>query len=179
MIMKKLTLVAFMLLLGSAAAQAQAKEVPATHCNDLWQYVYSPWRFSNDGRGSNPPRRVCMVFEGTIEEVHPADRNKDGDGDVGMRLRLDQPFQNKRYLGVEVICAEPARGNGPAAKAARISCAQFSRDGRTNPYPRHELNRLRGRHVRITGYFVTDYGHEAEPGGHPEIHPVAQITVLR
>jgi hypothetical protein len=111
-----------------------------------------------------------MVFEGTIEVVHPADLNKDGDGDVDMRLRLDQPYR-------EVICAEPERGTGPAATAARKSCAEFHAAGQTNPYPRSYLRTLVNRHVRITGYFVTDYGHKDEPP-HPEIHPVARITIL-
>jgi hypothetical protein len=178
MFMRNLIFVTLFMLLGSAAAHAQAKEVPPSQCKDLWKYVYSPWRFSKDGKGPMPPNRVCMVIEGTIEEVHPVNREDDGDGDIDMRLRLDQPYRNRRYMGVEVICAEPERGNGPAANAARISCAKFRSDGLVNLYPRSELRKLQGKHVRITGYYVTDYGHESEPDGHPEIHPVAHITLL-
>jgi hypothetical protein len=176
--MKKLIAVALLIIIGSVAAHAQAKQVPDSNCEGLWKYVYSPWRFSRDRRGPKQPNPVCMVFEGTIEEVHSVDRHNDLDGDIDMRLRLDRPFQNKHYLGVEVICAEPQRGNGPAANAARTSCAQFRADGHTNLYPRSQLKKLEGRHVRITGYFVTDYGHDSDPDGNPEIHPVAHITIL-
>lgn len=176
--MKKLIAVALLMLFGSVVAHAQAKEVPEANCEGLWKYVYSPWRFSRDGRGPKPPNHVCMVFEGTIEEIHSVDRHNDFDGDIDIRFRLDRPFQNKYYLGVEVICAESPRGNGPAASAARTSCAQFRADGHTNLYPRSELKKLEGKHVRITGYFVTDYGHASDPDGTHEIHPVARITRL-
>jgi hypothetical protein len=176
--MRKLTFVALFILLGSVAAHAQAKTLPTEDCKDLWKYTYSPWRFSKDQKGPQPPNRICMVVEGTIEKVHPVDPHNDGDGDIDMRLRLDQPFRNQRYMGVEVICAEPERGNGPAASAARVSCAKFRAEGHVNPYPRHILNGLSGKHVRITGYLVTDYGHAADPDGHLEIHPVVRITEL-
>lgn len=176
--MKNMILIALFTLLGPAAAHAQAKQVPDAECKGLWAYTYSPWRFSSDtNKGPKPPRRVCMVFEGTVEVVHPANMNQDGDGDIDMRLRLDKPYEEHSHIGVEVICAEPVRGNGPAATAAKESCAKFHADGRTNPYPRSYLNTLVNRHVRITGYFVTDYGHLYAPP-HPELHPVARITLL-
>jgi hypothetical protein len=175
--MRNLILIALLTILAPAAARAQAKQVPDAECKGLWAYTYSPWRFSKDNRGPTP-RHMCMTFEGTVEVVHPADMNKDGDGDIDMRLRLDKPYEGHSLIGVEVICAEPERGNGPAATAARKSCAQFRADGRTNPYPRSYLNTLVNRHVRITGYFVIDYGHANAPS-HPELHPVARITLLR
>lgn len=182
--MRNLILIALFTLLGPVAARAQAKQVPDAECKGLWAFTYSTWRFSSDtNKGPIPPRRVCMTFEGIIEVVHPADMDKDGDGDIDMRMRLDKPYEGHSLIGVEVICAEPVRGNGPAATAARESCAKFRAAGKTNLYPRSYLTTLvsnKGQkiRVRITGYFVTDYGHEGAPP-HPEIHPVARITVVR
>lgn len=184
--MKKLILIALVTILASIAAQAQARQVPDAPCKALWKYVYSRDRFSKDGAGPIPPNHVCMSFEGKIVLVHTVDENHDYDGDIDMKFELAQPFQHKRFLGVEVICAEPQKGSGHAAREARAACATFHSEGHSNPYTRTYLNDLwhQHKHLRITGYFVTDYGHKLDldghpdRDGHPEIHPVVNITVL-
>jgi hypothetical protein len=171
--MKKLLLTTTMMLLGSCAAQAQ-------QCPDLWKYVYSPQRFSSDR--SVPKIPPCVTYEGRVRRLPVLKKDPQGryysDGDISFSIIRE----DGSIVVVEQICAEPERIHskntpGPKAveRAAGEACGRYRAAGHKPLYSRRYINSLVGKRVAITGFSVTDYGHD-----HPkkEIHPLTGIRVI-
>jgi hypothetical protein len=165
--MKKLLLITLFALLGSVTAHAQAQ---SNECDpDLWNYVYTPARFSSDKK--SPPKHPCVVVRGRIVKVWP--RSDESDGDIHLSVKPDvMPLPaGQPHLVVEIIC-----GDTPTKGAAIDACRRFqqARKGHPQALGRERLKSLLNEHVVITGELVTDYGH----GGIKELHPVSKINQI-
>lgn len=139
--------------------------VPLISCDDgLWQHVYA-------GRFQSPKDRLrviqpCITVTGTI-----ASASKETDGDFHVRLAVDPQFRNllnarnisgqHGHLVLEPVCENAV--TQPDTIRERV-CEGFSQDVFTRD--------MIGRHVAVTGAFVTDMEH-----GWNEIHPVSSIVV--
>jgi len=134
----------------------------------LWAHVYA-------GMFGRPQDRLrviseCVTVTGFIDPHHPPRPEKDGDWHV--RVLLDPPFTrmlNDRNLSgqfgdlvVEPVCSNPVTQRDTIEEGV---CAGFNQ----------QIYRpsMIGRHVQITGVYVTDMDH-----GWNEIHPVTSIIPI-
>jgi hypothetical protein len=134
--------------------------------NSLWAHVYH-------GRFPGAQDRLqiikpCIVVTGTIIVAIP-----EADGDFHIRVALDDQFKsllnekNKSaqhgYLVVEAVCERS------------VTQADTQKEGVCNGFAQHVYTpSMKGKHVAITGAYVTDMEH-----GWREIHPVTSIIVLQ
>ena len=169
--MKKLIFVACFLLFGSGATHAQ--------CLDIWKYVYTPTRFtSNKTVPRTPP---CVTIEGRLNRpsnlVFDPQGRPYSDGDISFLITL----RDGSVVVVEEICAEPdlihfkdTPAQQAAEQAAKQACWRYYADGNKRLYSRAYITSLTGSTVRITGFSVSDYGHN----GKRELHPLSGIRVV-
>lgn len=158
--MKKLLIVAFLMLLGSVPARAQEAQAAAAGCNpNLWAHVYSPERLHRTHR--------CVEITGKVMYASP-----NSDGDYHISVKLDPRFKDDNYINsrnrsvhhgwlvVELICVETPHGNAIRA------CKGFTQ---RLPKPR------KGQRVYVLGELVKD----ASPDhGWMEIHPVSRLRII-
>jgi hypothetical protein len=170
--MKKLILVACLVLFGAAAARAQ---VASHECNPaLWTRVYSRYRFATPVNSQNkvePPHR-CVQIRGRIERVYPV--GEEADGDIHISIVPDnsgvlRPGQT--FLVAEIVCAD----NTPAIGPARVACRGYQNSpllsyGRVGRFRKNQ-------HVEVVGELVVDYLHLRS--GWVEIHPVTRIDPIQ
>ncbi len=135
----------------------ESPQTSAARCDQsLWEYVYNPGRL----RVLAP----CISVTGTVEEIR-----KEADGDIHIRLRLDQQFVsllNEKNISrqdgdlvLEPICQHKVR----QADAAE-PCSRY--DG---PYFEPEV----GRRYIVSGAYVYDADH-----GWNELHPVTSLQPI-
>jgi hypothetical protein len=169
--MRKLIAVAFFILLGSVASQAQ---VSSSECDSaLWSRVYSPYRFAYpvDQTNTKEPPHRCVKIRGKID--HVTEMNEEGDGDIHISVVPDNEHvlaPGQTFLVLEIVCADNTPSIGPAKRVCK---------GYQNP-PRLSYNRVgrfrKGQRVEIVGELVTDYYHRRT--GWREIHPVSRIDPI-
>jgi hypothetical protein len=139
---------------GSPTASGQ--QIPAQTCDaSLWNHVYDPARLQ--------VRQPCITVTGTVTDFHTND-----DGDIDIRLDVDQPYANllndgnisnlNGHLQTEAICQAPAT----AADAVQ-TCRGFAGSVAVPAV---------GAHVQVTGSYVLDTHH-----GWMEIHPISALSV--
>lgn len=169
--MKRLILIAFFILIGSVAIQAQ---VASKECNRaLWPRVYSRYRFANPVSPQNkkePPHR-CVKIRGRIDHIKPI--SDDGDGDIHLSVVPDNKGvlrNGQTFLVLEIICAD----NTPTLGPAKTPCKGY----RIPPHLsyRRVSKFKKGQHVEIIGELVVDYLHLRT--GWTEIHPVTKIVPI-
>ncbi len=135
----------------------ESTQTSAAQCDQsLWEYVYNPGRL----RVLAP----CVSVTGTVEEFR-----KEADGDVHIRLRLDQQFAsllNEKNISrqdgdlvLEPICQHKVR----QADAAE-PCSRY--DG---PYFEPQV----GQRYAVSGAYVHDADH-----GWNELHPVTSLQPI-
>lgn len=125
--------------------------------NDQDRYVYRPGRLQ--------VLSSCVRVTGVVRAVYLP--NDDDDGDVGIQLELDPPFErylneaSRKYQGgymhVESVCYLMPNFNN---LFAQIACT-FDPDPYHGPFPSV------GQRVWMEGRWVLDFGHE----GWAELHP--------
>jgi hypothetical protein len=155
-------IIAAVFLIAGAVAPSHAQ--PAATCDQsLWDHVYRG-QFATAGdrlRVIQP----CVTVTGTIVNARP-----EPDGDFHIRVALDPPYRSmlnaknmsgqNGYLVVEPVCENPVHQRDTSA------------EGVCNGFSQHVFTMaMVGRHVRITGAYVTDMDH-----GWNEIHPVSSIV---
>jgi hypothetical protein len=138
----------------------------------LWKHVYH-------GTFSTAKDRLkvlepCTTITGTIVKALA-----EKDGDYHIRVKLDPQFAsmlnsvNKQplnhsgqggYFVVEPMCANPVSQTDTVSEKVCDGFKQNLYDAKT----------MKGKHVQVTGAFVTDMQH-----GWNEIHPVSKITVIQ
>jgi hypothetical protein len=142
---------------GSGQDSQQSPQTTDAHCNQsLWQYVYNSGRL----QVLNP----CVSVTGTVEEVR-----KESDGDIHIRLRLDQQFAsllNEKNISsqqgdlvLEPICQVKVR-----QPDAEEPCSQYN-----GPY----FEPVVGQRYLVSGAYV----HDAEHGWN-ELHPVSSMQPI-
>lgn len=150
--------------LESAAAMISAT---GESCNvGLWKHVYHG-TFAQ-GKDRLSVIEPCKTITGTI--MHAASED---DGDLHIRVKLDPPFEsmlnakNKSgqhgHFVVEPMCVGKVKQRDTLAEKACTGFSQTLYDAKT----------MKGRHVEITGAYVTDMEH-----GWNEIHPVTSIKIV-
>jgi hypothetical protein len=134
----------------------------------LWAHVYA-------GRFGRPQDRLrvnhpCATITGVIDPAHPPAHEADGDWHI--RLIVDPPFavmlNAKNFSGQHGdLVLEPVCAN-------RVTQRDTLDEGVCNGFTQQIYSpAMIGRHVMVTGVYVTDMEH-----GWNEIHPVTSITVI-
>lgn len=151
----------------AAAAPRMPSVAPVPQCDaSLWNHVYAgdPRRFKS------PKDRLqiiqeCVTVTGTIKTA-----KAEADGDFHVTVDLDPEYKNllnaknvsgqHGFLVVEPVCENP------------VTQADTLKEGVCNGFKQTVFAKtMIGKHVRITGAYVTDMEH-----GWNEIHPVSSIT---
>ncbi len=150
-------------------AGVKPKLVATSPCDaSLWQHVYAgdPRKFSK------PQDRLkvitpCVTITGTL--IHA---KTEADGDFHITVDLDPQYKSMLnakntsgqhgYLVVEPVCANPVT---QADTIKEHACDNFSQ--------KIYNKGMDGKHVTISGAYVTDMEH-----GWSEVHPVSSITVI-
>lgn len=128
----------------------------ATCDSSLWSHVYHPYRLKVIEK--------CKTVTGTIKNfVHEAD------GDFHVRLDVDdKSLVNQANIDGQhgYLLLEPICQNAPTQEDADEPCQDY-----TGPY--FNVSQFVGKHVAVTGSYVSDIDHD----GWLEIHPVTSIEV--
>jgi len=139
-----------------ASPTSSGERLPAPTCDaSLWSHVYDAARLQ--------VRQPCITVTGTVTDFHTND-----DGDIDIRLDVDQPYANllndgnisnlNGHLQTEAICQTP-----PSAAEAIPACRGFAGSVAVPAV---------GAHVQVTGSYVLDTHH-----GWMEIHPISALSV--
>ncbi len=120
----------------------------------LWYHVYHPYRLKVIDE--------CKTVTGTIKNFV-----QEADGDFHVRLDVDDKSLINQanvkgqhgYLLLEPICQ-----NAPTQEDADQPCQTYS-----GPY--FNISHYVGKHVKVTGSYVSDLDHD----GWMEIHPISSI----
>jgi hypothetical protein len=123
----------------------------------LWNHVYDSGRLQL--------RQPCITVTGTVTDFHSND-----DGDVDIRIDVDQPYKNllnggnisdlNGHLQTEAICQAP-----PTVADAIQACRGFNGSVAVPAV---------GAHVQVTGSYVFDTNH-----GWMEVHPITALRQVR
>jgi hypothetical protein len=140
------------------SSPASSNEQPSgqTQCDaSLWNHVYDSGRLQL--------RQPCITVTGTVTDFHSND-----DGDIDIRIDVDQPYQNllndgnisnlNGHLQTEAICQAP-----PTVANAIQACRGLAGSVAVPAI---------GAHVQVTGSYVFDTNH-----GWMEVHPISALSV--
>jgi hypothetical protein len=155
-----------------AVPPAVPESINLTKCNKTPEGLIH--NIANNGLPRFKVVQDCVTVTGKVTLVHTP-----SDGDTVFALKLDKPFSSmvtsvniespKMHGGiwVEMICQRPNTSNEPIHKG------DCSKPDEIKEF--HWLTPKVGDHLSVTGRYQQDI----REGGHMEIHPTSDVTIIK
>jgi hypothetical protein len=154
------------------APPAVPESINLTKCHETPEGLIN--NIANNGLPRFKVVQDCVTVTGKVTLVHTP-----SDGDTVFALKLDKPFSSmvtpvnikspKMHGGiwVEMICQRPNTSNDPIHKG------DCSKPDEIKEF--HWLTPKVGDHLSVTGRYQQDI----REGGHMEIHPTSDVTIIK